>query len=1583
MHPLQRHSGAPACLASCARAPLAPRSHAQPSRQQLPAHRGVDLIQSAYAVLYKVHAHATQLVEEAEAYLTSTYGGTVTAAFKAKAQLYNPTPLKKDNTAAIAAESLLQRCLTMQALLELEGSNAAVSPSAAKDLANALSALVACLPLDWQTLVVKPENVPAGGVSAAALVAPEVAAATPTQQAPTSTADGSRIAVSSTKHGTSAHAVGSLVTSPTDLVQLALLLRRRWTLQRDLNLLVVALRDICAVVAAGGEAASSENNLRMSSAEDVPPPLMTVAVTLAMLQLPRMPAMLEVHEERMQVGRLPAGGIADATSAYPHPCPATVLPVWLWRASCATKSQHSEGVKMTAVPAAVVVAALASARQITKQVFKWEAHVARYVTAVLAAPSSVSPQGQQPGSARGGVGSPTEASVMSLLHKSDKDFLFDVQVDMSLERGACNEVQLLWLTAAAAALGTAAGASCGGALAAAGVEKRCSKLERTLRTISTGSAVARALLPGVLLLLGCAAACRRHGPENPASDASSRGLQYWMEAHVLGRQVLGSAHPVAVAVAALLPSSAVAASGERQPSASAPASFTAAHMQAAMPTLSNGRNSDMTCLSGKDVALPLHSQLQQQQSRAEAGTLTRLPPLPPVPASALRPPQHAPLFATSAPLRLEPASSPLASSRPLPALAASHPCLTRPPQSPPYPSLSLQSAQTSVITTATAWSSKGDPPPPLRHTFPLPYTPSSTVAAVDGAATQFCRPSPRSSLSALKPPGGRSLRHCHRLQRPEDAFALRSVVKDATLPAGDKDGAAAKKKNAARRLKNSKGSPQSSTAALLLSAISSKSAGAAGTLTSAVSSDSDRRRQLKRDRKFLPAPGPPASLLSAASTSTLPQPKEQPESKQQQQQEGVQEPQQDELYKGAPLDLDATAQGVQVIEPEAEQQDSSRSGGAADTESIGASASPTPAPVITTDQQCGLVLMSSHGNINMQPKGDGDAPDPHLAEAAGTDAENAEEEEEEEEEETLPERNARFQREIISYYAELNERRAKAALTIQLAWRSSKARQRLHVRRQALYQYVYTIQKAAALAIDGFLSCVLEQRRREAALCARTLADKRRLDQEQKEVAAAQRLTRAMCQWLQRQRERHRLCKELGITHGARLRLYMITAVKVQQWWRRVVVQRAYWRRHNVEMEEKHRLEAEAIRQAHAAVTIQTRVRGIQARSRVAQLRETRKAEALELRRCRDSATTVLAIVLQEYAKRQGRRHREALAQEESRAKAAQRITVGWRRTVGRRRLDLAVKRARQLRTSATCIQQVWRRYAAGSQRRYLRQLRHTVQEERLEREARTYEVIRLLQCFGRSAQAQLLVRRLKACQGRTFMENLYLIQAAGRGALARAEMRRMQVAEKARQRAAAAALEIRRLRATSLVQALLRAHVSTALVLQWRRTTLAEKLVVRATAAREMREDTAATVLQRAVRRHQMRQRTAAAEAEAAAALAFLSAMAHRLQQAWRTFAARRERCCRAAAANQCARKRLEWEEVWQLIWQDQFTELDLLCVIERHYIEEQQHVERVRLYSYLCNPDDATNDKRGAETCGAPNADADVLKWAALYEE
>ncbi|KAK7194613.1 hypothetical protein NESM_000379800 [Novymonas esmeraldas] len=1535
-------------------------------------------LHDACAVLHDVHTRATQLLAEVEAHLTHAYGGAVTAVARTPA----PPPLLPDSA---AADVLLLKCISMQTAMRREA-----TPTVATRLADSLAVLVARLPPDWRPFAAEEQSDGARGGRSTATARETAADASAAHSSASSTAadrhsltKDDAVAAPCTVKGNSTVAA----TSPTELVQLALLLRRRWVLLRDLDLVVAALRDVCAVAESGRQTSSTA----AATDDPLPAPLLAVAVALASLQLPRTPAELAAHEAREYDARRPSGSMADAPTPCPPPSAVTVLPAWLWRASHTSRSSSgggggADGVQAappTTHEAAALTAAWASARQATKKIFQWEVRMARYVAAALTAPAA-SAQGDG----------------------ADTSLLREVQLELSPERGACNEAQLVWLSTAMDAV-----AAAGGSLVSPDVARRLHKLEKLLRGLWPTSATARALLPGVLLLgRSCGArtsASRSTSRSDTAAASPLRRAQGWAEALALGRQALGGVHPVVVMTAALLQAAdADGTHGERPTLAPLPiahrigpvqtspsAAAAAASCGAVMSSFSSSANSD--------ASLTFRSPLQAQ---AQIGFLARLPPLPPLSNIACPPTPHQPSHSSTAD-----ASRHAPSSTTFPAHTA---------RLPPSPR-SLQSAPS---------FKGGHTAPPLSRSLPLPSTIASASASTAAEPPRRPPPPPSSTLASAKMSSARrSLRHCYRLQNPADAFALRSAVQDATPQVGAKDGggggggAADKSRKASvRRRKESKGASQTSTAALLLSAIIPNTGGVPGSPTAGVDADGNARRRQRRDRNFITAPASPCNttasstlMASPAVTGTPSHPAYAPT------QESEQPPLDVNCTDGPPLDLGATVQGatVQGDTADGRERSSQRSssggvvgGGSNNNNSssnVGTQGSPfASSPVATAaaaqqqQQQRSSRVARSDGNSG-SVGGSGspharlvgvNADDvlPDTAAAAGGDSGEADEEDEEEEEaETLPERTARFQREVINFYGALNDRRAHAALTIQLAWRSSKARQALHVRRQALYQYVYTIQKAAALAIDGFLASALLQRRRMAALRTRAAADERRRAREQVEVAAAQRLTRAVRQWLQRQRERRRLCKELSIAHDARLRLYAITAVTVQRWWRRIVVEKTYWRRRTVEVAEQQRRQAEADRRTRAATTLQRRVRGAQTRRRVAQLREQRRAEAVVLRQRRDAATTVLAIVLEEFALRSGRLRREAAAAEEMRCDAAQRIAGGWRSVVERRRLDLAVERARKLRTSATCIQRAWRSYAAGRQRRYLRQLRHTVQAERLAREARTYEVVRLLQCFSRGAQDQLLVRRLRAREGRTFIENLFLLQAVGRGALARAAATRMHAAEQQRQRAAAAALAALQLHAVHTAQALLRARAAAALVQRRQRFIYSERLLVRNTAAREMREDAAATVLQRAVRRRQRRQRAATAATEAAAALEYLAVMAHRVQQTWRAFAARRERRRRADDVARCARTRVEREEVWQLIWQDQLAELDLVCVLERQCIEEEQHAERVHLYHLLRHsPDDVVRSSSGVagwwgRATAAAARDAAVLEWATIYSE
>jgi hypothetical protein len=600
---------------------------------------------------------------------------------------------------------------------------------------------------------------------------------------------------------------------------------------------------------------------------------------------------------------------------------------------------------------------------------------------------------------------------------------------------------------------------------------------------------------------------------------------------------------------------------------------------------------------------------------------------------------------------------------------------------------------------------------------------------------------------------------------------------------------------------------------------------------------------------------------------------------------------------------------------------------------------------------------------------------------------NNEEEEEDYDKETLPERNARLQREVRTYFAQLNQRRVHAAAVIQRAWRCSRARGMLHARQQLLYRFVYIIQKAAALAIEGFVLCVWEQRKRRAALATRVQKDVQRSSLERRQLAAAAVLTRAARQWGQRQRDRRRLCEQLNLERDARLRSYAATARVVQRWWREVQQQKAYWRRRNEEVAAEQRRQVEADRLARAATTIQKQVRGVQARSRAAKLKSMRAAEAQAMRLKRDAAVTVLCIVLQEHVHRQARLAREATALQALKEGAGQLIADNWKAAVARRRVDVAVQRAHQLRTSATCIQRAWRRYAAGRQRRYLRQTRRTLQEERLAREFRLSTSVVLVQCAARGALDALLVRSLRARVGRTFMESVVLIQAVCKAGQVRQALGQARLEELARRRSEVAALAQRRLRAVGRVQAMLRSRQSSSLVRQRCQRRLEEKLHVYAAAAREMREDAAATVVQRAVRRHQQRVRAAAAVAEARFALAYLHRKACQVQQAWRAHAARQERRRRAAAVLRGCQQRQEQEEVMELIWHDQKRELDVLYTLEQHYIAEAEHAARIALYRKWLSPSSSKGTKKltkaAMQNVQRQNNAAEVDRWAALYDD
>ena len=1554
--------------------------HAESQRALTQQQQQQQRLYAAYTVVHNVHTSATQLIAEGMTLLAAQYASS-TAEGRADESSSPSLDHRRPAEQREMVEDLLLRFTDMQTQLtrtthsfslpnhRKEGHTA--SHKGREEVWQAIQYLESCLPSDWQKVAGIPTatHVKTSDADHDAKLQPQNEQKSKPASSPTPThvtaadvrdrRESSPISAApyeDIENGTAAAAAAApsdALTCPSDIVQLALLLRRHWVLQRDVALSIPALLDVLTAWQ------KEENKV---AAE----PLLSVSVALAVMQLSHAQAMFDnsqpLHDESDNTAPLYTSTQRRLLSSSLRPpltfasaTALTTLPLLLWRA-WVTKSapaknckagdeeeqqQQQQSATLTApqrdsknegdeeeeeaaslATASAVAAAhgYATARVTTKLIYKWEAHIAAYASAQLLVVE------------RSAQASYQDSSRSVLVTAADASFLESVLAELSVVRGACNAAQLLWLTLASALhprLSTKATASTSRRDSQKEKQivndagKRCSKLEKKLHALLSTSLTARLLLPGVLLWLGytanvharASADKEEKGPA--AAPSSSQCISCWQEAYTQGRQVLGPSHPLVETLADLLSSSSASA----------------------------------------DVAPTPPKWEEKKTSTSPAPTS-----LPPIPRRSLPPPQ--PIAASIS----TPASS-VTALRPL-RLCPSPPPPPPPPRTaatPPRPPDFTRAFTTAALTARTSLPSTTSRPIPEKDeprisrvsvteafssTFPRSRHSMSSGAVHETGGTTAAtaapplQPRPRGTQPvSTRVKNLAALRNCHRLGNPADAFTLASTVQDVVYEA-DLAHKPAPARRSGRRKKKGKKDEKASTEALLLSAAAEDSGSSLAETISVSNGDHNQRQRRRRpDRQLLP---PLTEVRYPASA--------------------------DPQKRVSQSDmLSPFTQGGQPFWSPSRKDEENRS-----IEGVAAS---------SAGQRTRKNTLSTANNSPSVHSNNNNDASVSMGNNDGEQGENEEEDDEEKEDddyddETLPERNARLQREIRTFFAQLNERRVRAAGIIQRAWRCSRARQLLQARQQMLYRYVYIIQKAAALALESFVLCVWEQRKRRAALESRRNADAKRRVQERREVAAAQVLTRAARRWGARQRERRRLREQLDLARDAQLRQYEATAVLVQRWWRTVQPRKAYWRRRNEAIAAQQRAHAEADRLARAATIIQKRVRGMQTRARTAELRRMQAAATLALQLKRDAAVTVLMTVLQEHVRRQARRAREAAAQQTQQEDAVQRIAAGWQATMARRRLDVAVQRARQLRTSATAIQHAWRRYVAGRQRRYLRQVRRTLQEERLARELHLSTSLLRLQCAARGALDEWLVFRLKARVGRTFIESVLLLQVVCRAGQVRQALGQARLVAQAQQQAEAARQEQQRLHAAHSVQATLRGRQSALLVQQRRLSRLREKLRVYTAVTREMREDAAASVVQRAVRRHQQRQHAAAAAAETAAALAYLHHAARCMQQAWRAHASRRERRRRAAAVQRAAVKRQEQEEVWELIWRDQKRELEVLCTLEQHYIAEAEHAARLELYRNWMSPSKKQTAKLKQEPAVTQCESSEVVdRWAALY--
>lgn len=526
------------------------------------------------------------------------------------------------------------------------------------------------------------------------------------------------------------------------------------------------------------------------------------------------------------------------------------------------------------------------------------------------------------------------------------------------------------------------------------------------------------------------------------------------------------------------------------------------------------------------------------------------------------------------------------------------------------------------------------------------------------------------------------------------------------------------------------------------------------------------------------------------------------------------------------------------------------------------------------------------------------------------------EEEEEEAEETVEERKDRFDIEMQIFYLCLSKKRQSAACIIQRAWRCSVARLELYNRRQFFYSHLYKRQKAAALCIVGFLRSMVNKKRVKERLAQRRTDDLTRSEKERRELAAVKVLERFFGRELERKHTRDRLRQQLNIQRDSRLSKYEAAAIIVQRWWRIIPEVRAYWSRRAVEVVAEREAQELAQRQYEAATRIQSVVRGMQTRKQVRRYKVQRVKEMDNIRRKLEWSTDLVKLALTEWCLRAKRMDREAQLAEKREYEAVQLITHGWQNALARRRFELALAKARQIRQAAECIQRAYKRHYAARERRYLRELSLTAEKERVDKEFRIYRATLTLQCFGRVVLAKAAYRRQRARYGRGVLYALSVLQSVGRGALARRQFNADRLDEYEARRVAAETAANRRKRNLEVIQGWVLAYASAVLKEEKACKRLYDKIYIRRLVRMELKAERAAVIIQKAFRRYQKLKADFYADyerqcAESAALLAVV-----KIQCAWRQRVAREEVRKMRWEAHKAAQKRLLKEDVLAAQW-------------------------------------------------------------------
>lgn len=407
-----------------------------------------------------------------------------------------------------------------------------------------------------------------------------------------------------------------------------------------------------------------------------------------------------------------------------------------------------------------------------------------------------------------------------------------------------------------------------------------------------------------------------------------------------------------------------------------------------------------------------------------------------------------------------------------------------------------------------------------------------------------------------------------------------------------------------------------------------------------------------------------------------------------------------------------------------------------------------------------------------------------------------------------------------TYYA----RRSAAALCIQCAWRSSRARLEAFSRRQIFWHFLHIRQKAAAACIVSFFKMVLLQKHRRTVCTRNAQRVAERIELERRQRAAAIRITNAMRRHVAARRETERLMRLFRLQQEGKLVLYRVAAVIVQRWWRIIAPEKAYWRRRAAEIEAERAARREEQRIDGAATRIQKIFRGALGRKFVANRREAAERDRIAaLRRIKESIDVVRVFLRSVAArvKREAATGERLIVSEDGATVTAVPISLppaesslsslsstsaavamhmsgqlvdrireqrDERAAAERRAMDAAaaqqmVREAQRLvyqramATARACgtIQRAWRCFRARRELRVARAISKAHDQIRFDRELDQYKATCLVQRCGRALLSARLTDQITRCNSEAFWGALRTVQRVGAAFIARRALRKAQ----------------------------------------------------------------------------------------------------------------------------------------------------------------------------------------------------------------